>query len=279
MEPLFNRRDIGYTVISRFEEAFRGFVSKNISSLYSDFKDGIPSGIIEKAKNRTSKIEWDDPDDFLEDIEFPDLKEIVCFKNQYPVYFSISALSQDDFRTIMDELYILRCKIAHIREYFSILDLSNLFENTNKIAFFLEEWGKDFLNIISSLNENPRDVVIPLPIEFISDEIDNLNVPNNMPTPDYEYEGGFVGRDDDIKRLTSLLEGDLHRVVTISGAGGVGKTALALQVIRELVKKSKSIFDGIVWLSAKETKLSCVGIEIVEPTVKSYEQLLAVCRI
>lgn len=38
-----------------------------------------------------------------------------------------------------------------------------------------------------------------------------------------------------------------------------------------MVKKK---FDLIVWLSAKEDKLSPFGIEDIEPTFKSYEELL-----
>ena len=42
----------------------------------------------------------------------------------------------------------------------------------------------------------------------------------------------FVGRDAEIAALSSLIE--RHRLVTIVGAGGVGKTRTALQVVRAL---------------------------------------------
>jgi predicted ATPase/class 3 adenylate cyclase len=52
----------------------------------------------------------------------------------------------------------------------------------------------------------------------------------------------FVGRDDDVKTVGELLHE--HRVVTLTGVGGVGKTRLALQVAADLLDGYP---DG-VWL-------------------------------
>ena len=40
----------------------------------------------------------------------------------------------------------------------------------------------------------------------------------------------FLGRDDDLRRVDALLRG--HRLVTVTGPGGVGKTSLALEAAR-----------------------------------------------
>jgi predicted ATPase len=49
-------------------------------------------------------------------------------------------------------------------------------------------------------------------------------VPGNLPVD----PATFIGREDDIERLMTTLEG--HRVVTMTGVGGVGKSRLSLQV-------------------------------------------------
>jgi predicted ATPase/class 3 adenylate cyclase len=49
-------------------------------------------------------------------------------------------------------------------------------------------------------------------------------LPNNLPL----QLTSFIGRDNEIERVAGLLEG--HRLVTLVGTGGVGKTRLALQV-------------------------------------------------
>jgi len=274
MDMPFNRRDIGYTIISRFEEVYRLFLSEKLMVYFADYLEGIPPVIIGKAKDRTTKDTWDSVNDFLEDTDFPDLKDITLYRDMYKTYFPNITISQNDFLNIMDDLYDLRCKISHIRNYFTFLDLDKLLDLTKNIANHFESKGGDFYVFIKVLQEHPEKVAIPMPSEFIC-EYDYIDViPNNIPIPDYEYEGGFVGRQDYINKLIKELEGDLHRVITISGAGGVGKSALALRVIQKLLHKSDKGFDGVIWLSAKETRLSYLGIEEVEPTLKTYEQLL-----
>jgi diguanylate cyclase (GGDEF)-like protein len=50
----------------------------------------------------------------------------------------------------------------------------------------------------------------------------------------------LIGRDDDIARVTDLLAS--YRVVTLIGAGGVGKTSLALEIAR---RRAGAEFDGV----------------------------------
>lgn len=63
-------------------------------------------------------------------------------------------------------------------------------------------------------------------------------VPGNLPTP----LTSFVGRDAQITELIAL--GGQHRLVTLTGVGGVGKTRLSIQVAAELTPQ---FADG-VWL-------------------------------
>ena len=63
-------------------------------------------------------------------------------------------------------------------------------------------------------------------------------VPGNLPV----QASSFVGRDVAVKELTKLVR--VHRLVTLTGVGGVGKTRLAVQVAAELVTEFR---DG-VWL-------------------------------
>ncbi len=56
----------------------------------------------------------------------------------------------------------------------------------------------------------------------------------------------IVGREDDHRRIAALLRGIDHRVVTITGAGGIGKTRLAIDVASDLA----DVFpDGVYWVS------------------------------
>ena len=61
----------------------------------------------------------------------------------------------------------------------------------------------------------------------------------NLPEPVSE----LIGRDDEVQEILSLLAS--HRLVTLTGPGGIGKTQLALAVARE---RLPSFADG-VWLA------------------------------
>jgi len=64
-------------------------------------------------------------------------------------------------------------------------------------------------------------------------------VPNNLPT----VLNQFIGREDLVSDIISSIKVDHHRLITFTGAGGVGKTRLALRVSEELIE----LFPGGVW--------------------------------
>jgi predicted ATPase/class 3 adenylate cyclase len=68
--------------------------------------------------------------------------------------------------------------------------------------------------------------------------LDNPALPNNLPA----QLATFIGRDRELAQLRALVESS--RLVTVTGAGGAGKTRLSLQVAAELLDGSG---DG-VWL-------------------------------
>jgi hypothetical protein len=55
----------------------------------------------------------------------------------------------------------------------------------------------------------------------------------------------------------ALLDGTANHIVSIDGLGGIGKTALADRVTRDLVKTFQ--FDEFAWITAKHTHLSMRG--------------------
>ena len=69
--------------------------------------------------------------------------------------------------------------------------------------------------------------------------LDSESMPSNLPV----QLTSFVGRDTEVRDIAAVLRE--HRLVTITGAGGVGKTRLALHVAAELLTESP---DG-VWFA------------------------------
>lgn len=90
---------------------------------------------------------------------------------------------------------------------------------------------------------------------------------SNAPAPAKDY----VHRKLLEQELFELLMDDRHPVVTLQGAGGVGKTSSTLQVIEKLYDEDR--YEMIVWFSARDIDLLSVGPRTVRPGVLSPDDI------
>lgn len=268
----FDARDYGYTIISRFEKMLRNYIYNELITKTDNIMDLIPTGVVEAGERRIHSNS--DITDLLENIDFIHLKEIIIYKDNYLLLLDNSKLYKNDFIAIMDSLYELRCKIAHIRDFFTNSDFNHLYNEIMVICANMIHIDEEYLTFLNVVLTSPEELVEKVPLDFLSDSIKNYDILNNIPVADYEYEGGFVGRNEDKEKIIKMLEDGMHRVITISGAGGVGKSALVLNIVNDILRKKIIKYDCVIWVSAKENKLTYLGIEDIEPTLKSYEELL-----
>lgn len=271
MKLKFEARDYGYTVIARIEKILRDKCVEKLGIITDELDVIVPKGVLIAAQKRESEIV--DFEMLMENIDFIHIKEILLYKDNYSYVMDITKISKSAFEVLMQSLYELRIKIAHIRSYFTNTDLNNLIDETKKINHGMTEPDAGLDEFIENLLEEPQELVTKVPIEFYEDEYTEKII-NNLPIADYEYEGGFVGRADDEEKIIKMLKSNMHRVITIAGAGGVGKSALTLKIVNDIIRDSLVEYDFIVWVSAKENKLSYLGIEDLEPTLKNYDELL-----
>lgn len=99
---------------------------------------------------------------------------------------------------------------------------------------------------------------------------------HNLPRPDYSV---FIGRETEkakvIERLSPKKQGG---VITIDGIGGVGKSALALEVAYYFLDNAQSLpenerFEAIIWTSAKQTVLTADGIRTRPQVLRNLEDI------
>ena len=146
------------------------------------------------------------------------------------------------------------------------------FGNQRGLIRTVSRRGYQFIGDIRALSEggDERDSLGPGAPEPVA------LPPTNVPEPFSE----LIGRDDEFAEVVSLM--GAHRLVTLTGAGGIGKTRLAVALAREL----RLHFADGVWLAQfsplADPKLvpaavaAAVGLELGgEASVQSVAQGLA----
>jgi predicted ATPase len=97
------------------------------------------------------------------------------------------------------------------------------------------DYEAEDLHALSVLTEATGFALVTLDSELRLHEEPHTNLPHLLKS--------FVGRENDVAEVEELLHN--HRLVTLTGAGGVGKTRTALQIGTELLD---TLADG-VWLA------------------------------
>jgi hypothetical protein len=91
------------------------------------------------------------------------------------------------------------------------------------------------------------------------------SVPSLLPEEFEHSVTGLVGRSKDTQLLTKALKNRKSPLIAIVAQGGVGKTSLMLQVVSDfcLSTESAEYFDGTLWTSLKQERLTSKGIQIL----------------
>jgi len=93
----------------------------------------------------------------------------------------------------------------------------------------------------------------------------------NLPTRSYER---LIGRENEVAQLVDVLNNPTgETVVLISGLGGTGKTALALEVARKCMQRG--LFEGIVWETARLEEFVGVTVASRASVLSDYDSFLA----
>lgn len=260
-------------LINEFESLLRKLLIDRI--LIPNFglkgwKDQIPNKIITDLEEIKKEINFDNISSFFEEIYLVSLKEISINTKIYPLCKNTiyKDISKEVFIEKFDELNDLRNRIAHAKSSFSDYDLDNLIEIIKTLC--LEECFKDFFTFLDNQQYKNSDF-ISIPESFYMDS----KCINNLPSEDYELDGGYIGRKKEITDIKKKLYSNLDRVISITGAGGLGKTALALKTVYSIVYDEKNPYEYVIWFSAKENKLTAdEGIVDIESQITDYSTLL-----
>jgi LuxR family transcriptional regulator, glucitol operon activator len=261
-----------YALISALETDLRrwlsdAFVSAGISDfLHTDLKKAAidrrsrdPNAVVESPSNDYNLVDY---------LDFGDLGKLIF--QHLNVLPSNSAITAKDVAHNLETLIPVRNRVCHSRpleleDFSTVADAASKFVQTTEI-----DW-RDLRLALRTLKQKPASVLSLSIPEYWTES--TVTIQNNLPLPDFE-DTGFVGRANDISQVTRNLLGP-YPVISIIGEGGLGKTALALKVLYELLDdpRAQSRFDIICWISLKTSKLTAAGILEIKGALTSTLQL------
>lgn len=268
-------RNTCFALISAIEEDFRSLIAATAESTRQTV-DLLPTDVRENAvRRRVSDLAIDSigfsvPDaELLPYIDFADIAKIIDARLAPQL-----DRERDWLRASAKSLLALtptRNRVCHTRP----LEPEDLAE-TLDFAHSLVEPRVPFQfptvsSAISRLRTEPGFVLtLQIPTFW---ELDSPRIQNNLPIPEFD-ETGFLGRSADRLQVMKLLKSH-YPVITIVGEGGIGKTALALRCLYDMLEDRTCQYDAIVWISMKTAALTPTGVQELAGAITSTLGLLS----
>lgn len=258
-------------LIIEFEKDLREYLFNDVVSIFGEISTmGYLYSKAESRKNSKTESKHKDTFDLL---SFGELGEFLSLNSN-----NLNPAIRHNVQELREAMAILvknRNNFAHphsvnegfldegLSDHLRVYDAVELFQKT--IEF---EWKRT--NAAFQFLSNPdfyinyEELITTLP----------LLIKDNLPEPQHN-ETKFIGRKDEIKKLNKYLESNRINLISICGPGGLGKTALALEVCSNLISEENDIFDRIVYFTFKnEDLLDAKNISKYEKKFSGFIQMV-----
>lgn len=97
---------------------------------------------------------------------------------------------------------------------------------------------------------------------------------HNLPTADFD-ETGLLGREQLVNEIVAMVKRRRYPIM-LRGEGGIGKTALALEVAYRFIDDPESPFDAVLWTSLKTEQLTTAGVQDLSNALRDVAGVAAV---
>lgn len=222
--------------------------------------------MINKAKFRNSKIEVANDKAMLDQL---DLGDYVSLIKENPYLFKVNNEKASLLVEYFEKVIPVRNRVMHTKplELGDRAILSEIIEQIdNSISWIPWKQTIETRNII---NEDPSKLIVqryPKIIEY------NPRTYHNIPEPEFD-DTGYIGRKKEVTDIKNLLLNNKNQIVTIIGNGGIGKTAIAVKTLYDLIEDSENKFEAIIWISLKTKTLSRGEFVIINNSINDIPKL------
>jgi tetratricopeptide (TPR) repeat protein len=243
-----------YVLIDSFESDLRRILIRYILDHLPESEALGPN--FKKANDRR---EADGGDADVSIAEYLDLRECYDILNRHRDSLPSELARELRANTVhMDSLVPIRNRVMHGRPL-QEGDSDNAISATNAFTSRFWQSTQDTLqHIYSDPNWEPA---------FGATVKHSDKVLHNLPLPEFD-ETGLVGRSEDCRAIVDHLLRRRENMITITGEGGIGKTALALQVAYSVLDSPGCPYECVLWVSLKTERLTANGVETIVDAVR-----------
>ncbi|MFL9651716.1 NB-ARC domain-containing protein [Exiguobacterium chiriqhucha] len=226
----------------------------------------LSSGIRQKAEIR-SKNKAPSLSESLNELDLGDYIEVV---QSNPYKLKLNNEKVIHLRKYFEKIIPIRNRVMHTRPL-EIGDRATLFE-------VLEDIDSKVNWINWQETKKTKKLIETDPTKLFDEKKFYINytrdsVYHNLPSPEFD-DTGYIGRKREIRDLKDLLKNNKHQIISIIGNGGLGKTAITVKVLYDLIDDIDNEYEAVLWITLKTRTLSQGEFNVLESTVRSIPELM-----
>ncbi|HCM5630907.1 TPA: hypothetical protein N3045_003804 [Klebsiella pneumoniae] len=265
MDEIHSRRIKSAMIVYAIEQALGNFILNN-SEFSEDLSENTISDILKREQARGRNISNSDTQLIIESSY---LNEIFSFA----LDITKGSTRYDDLKRLKEfcsylELFEIRNAISHPNRPFP----ESYWYRSAAIASDPLIEKLNLYQVTQALHAAISGNISPPPEQWVKNVI--WAVKNSLPE-NFDHEiTGLLGRDKQFKELKKVLEVPRNSLIAIVAPGGVGKTALILQFLRDLSlsPETTKYAEAILFCTLKNEKLTADGIEKID-AIQGVEQI------
>ena len=225
----------------------------------------IPSILINRSQDVENK------EDLQQVLRGLDLQAYIEIANTNALMLGLSLEEKKFINGALSRIIPIRNKIMHPR-LFEFFDYPSLKEVFLKIPNVLKSFT--WMNVLKAdkmIKEEPSKLK-----QYEIALKKSSNVIENLPTVvDFE-DTSFIGRRKEIGEIKEkLLKKNVH-ILSVLGDGGVGKTALVIKLLYDLLDDEKNPFELILWISLKTETLNNYEFDKISGAIQDINTMYGI---